>query len=80
MGRHLVAAAVDDVDYSAAETLRSLFGILREKGIRLVVAQVLDDVKAESRYHLRQLFGEETFYETLGEVVKDFRQQMGEKV
>jgi hypothetical protein len=40
-------AAVDDVDYSAAETLRSLFGILKEKGIRLVVAQVLDDVKAE---------------------------------
>jgi MFS superfamily sulfate permease-like transporter len=48
----LDAAAVDDVDYSAAETLRSLFGILKEKGIRLVVAQVLDDVKAESRYHL----------------------------
>jgi SulP family sulfate permease len=71
----LDAAAVDDVDYSAAETLRSLFGILREKGIRLVVAQVLDDVKAKSRYHLSQIFGEEAFYETLGDVVKDFRQQ-----
>ena len=34
---------VDDVDYSAAETLRSIFAILKEKGIRLVVAQVLDD-------------------------------------
>ena len=74
----LDAAAVDDVDYSAAETLRSLFGILKEKGIRLVVAQVMDDVKAESRYHLSQLFGEEAFYETLGDVVKGFRQQTGE--
>jgi len=76
----LDAAAVDDVDYSAAETLRSLFGILKEKGIRLVVAQVMDDVKAESRYHLSQLFGEEALYETLGDVVKGFRQQTGEKV
>jgi len=75
----LDAAAVDDVDYSAAETLRSLFGILKEKGIRLVVAQVMDDVKAESRYHLSQLFGGEALYETLGDVVKGFRQQTGEK-
>ena len=73
----LDAAAVDDVDYTAAETLRSLFGILKEKGIRLVVAQVLDDVKAESRYHLSQLFGEDAFYETLGDVMKAYRQQMG---
>ena len=42
----LDASAVDDVDYSAAETLRSLYGMLKEKGICLVVAQVLDDVKA----------------------------------
>jgi SulP family sulfate permease len=75
-----LASAVDDVDYTAAETLRSLFGILKEKGIRLVLAQVLDDVKAKSRYHLGQIFGEEAFYETLGDVVKDFRQQTGKEV
>jgi hypothetical protein len=73
-------AAVDDVDYSAAETLRSLFGILKEKGIRLVEAQVLDDVKAESRYHLSQLFGEEAFYETLGDIANGLRQQRGGEV
>ncbi len=69
------ASAVDDVDYSAAETLRSLYGILKEKGIRLVVAQVLDDVKAESRYELRRPFGADAFYETLEDVVKDYRKQ-----
>ena len=69
------ASAVDDVDYSAAETLRSIFGILKEKGIRLVVAQVLDDVREESRYKLRQLFGEDAFYDTLDDVVKDYRKQ-----
>jgi len=69
------ASAVDDVDYSAAETLRSIYGILKEKGIRLVITQVLDDVKAESRYQLRQLFGEDAFYETLEDVVKAYQQQ-----
>ena len=71
------ASAVDDVDYTAAETLRSLFGILKEKGIRLVVAQVLDDVKAESRYHLSQLFGEDAFYDTLEGLMKAYRHQKG---
>jgi MFS superfamily sulfate permease-like transporter len=37
------ASAIDDVDCSAAESLRSVFGILEEKGVRLVVAQVMED-------------------------------------
>jgi len=73
----LDASAVDDVDYSAAETLRSLFAILKDKGIRLVVAQVLDDVEEQSRYELHQLFGEDAFYDTLEDVMKDYRQQTG---
>ena len=71
------ASAVDDVDYSAAETLRSIYGILKEKGIRLIVAQVLDEVKDESRYRLRRLFGKDAFYDTLEDVVKAYRQQTG---
>ena len=73
----LDASAVDDVDYSAADTLRSLFTILKDKGIRLVVAQVLDDVRDQSRYELRQLFGEDAFYNTLEDVMKDYQQQTG---
>ena len=69
------ASAVDDVDYSAAETIRSLHGILKDKGIRLVIANVLADVEAESRYHMLQLFGEGTFYATVGEVVEDYKRQ-----
>jgi sulfate permease, SulP family len=69
----LDASAVDDVDFSAAETLRSLFVLLKEKGIRLVVAQVLEDVKAGNRYDLGQLFGEDAFYATLHDVVQAYR-------
>ena len=69
------ASAIDGIDYSAAENLRSLFGMLKEKRVRLVVAQVMDDVKEESRYQLRELFGEDAFYDTLDEVLLAYRQQ-----
>ena len=71
----LDGSAVDDVDYSAAETLRSLFGILKDKGISLVIAQVMEDVRAESRYELRQLFGEDAFFDTLGDVMTAYQAQ-----
>ncbi len=71
------ASAIDDVDYSAAESLRSIFGILKEKGVRLVVAQVMEDVREESRYQLRELFGEDAFYDTLEDVLQAYRQEMG---
>ena len=67
------ASAVDDVDFTAEEALRSVSGLLQEKGVRLVVSQVLDDVKEVSRYELIQLFGEDAFYETLQDVIEDYR-------
>ncbi len=70
------ASAVDDVDFSAAETLRSIFGILKDKAIRLVVAQVMEDVKDESSYQLGQLFGEDAFYDTIENVLEAYRQQV----
>jgi MFS superfamily sulfate permease-like transporter len=66
-------AAVDDVDYTAAETLRALHPLLNQQGIRLVVAQVLEDVRASSRYHFRELYGEDAFYATVGDVVTAYQ-------
>jgi len=71
----LDASAVDDVDYSAAETLRSVYAELQTKGIHLVVAEVMDDVKTNTRYRLRELFGKDAFYDRLEDVVKQYRQQ-----
>jgi high affinity sulfate transporter 1 len=67
------ASSVDDVDYSAAETLRSIYASLKEKGVRLVIAQVMEDVHQQSRYQLTRLFGEGAFYETLADVVTDYQ-------
>jgi SulP family sulfate permease len=72
----LDGSAVDDVDYTAAETLRSLYGLLGEKGVRLVVAQVMEDVKEESRYEFRRLFGDDAFFDTLGDVLASYRSQV----
>ena len=62
----LEASAIDDVDYSAAETLRSVHTRLKAKGIRLVVAEVMEDLKAASRYRIKDVFGEDAFYDSLG--------------
>jgi MFS superfamily sulfate permease-like transporter len=70
------ASAVDDVDYTAAETLRSLFAIFKEQGVHLVVTQVTADVRERSRYELLHLFGEHAFYDTLGQVVQAYRQSL----
>jgi len=68
-------SAVDDVDFTAAETLRSIYGMLKEKGIHLVVADVMDDINEKSGYQLDRLFGKDAFYETLGDVLNAYRQE-----
>lgn len=59
------ASAMDDVDYSAAETLRSVHARLKARGIRLVVADVMEDVKTQTRYRFRALFGGDAFFDRL---------------
>ncbi len=76
----LDAAAIDDVDFSAAATLRSTYGILKERGIRLVFAMVGDDVKAElDRFGITDLVGEDAFYATGDELLKAFHERAGGK-
>jgi MFS superfamily sulfate permease-like transporter len=69
----LEASAIDDVDYTAAETLRALFHDLREKGVTLVIAQVMEDVRNENRYRLREQFGADVWYDTLDEMMAAYR-------
>ncbi|MGW8193248.1 MAG: SulP family inorganic anion transporter [Desulforhopalus sp.] len=71
------ASAIDDVDYTAAETLRSLFSTLKEKGIHLVVAQVMSGASQKGMFHLQDLLGEAAYYNSLQEVLTDYQQQTG---
>jgi MFS superfamily sulfate permease-like transporter len=67
------ASPVADVDFTAASTLRDLYGILKKQGIRLVLSDVIDPVKAElDRYELSDLLGKDAFYETVNAVVSAY--------
>jgi len=69
----LDASAVADVDYTAAATLREIHGILKGKGIRLVLAEVVDLVKDElDRYELTDLIGKDAFYKSVSDVVSAY--------
>lgn len=70
----LDAAAVDDIDYSAVETLRSVHAKLKAKGVRLVIANEMEDLKTHTSDRLRELFGADAFYDRLKDVVKQYRQ------
>jgi len=74
------AAAVDDVDFTAAATLRSLVDELSERRIRLVFAVVSDDVRAQlERSGLVERMGEEAFFATPGEVLDAYRNAASER-
>jgi high affinity sulfate transporter 1 len=72
----LDAAGIDDVDYSAAANLRSNYGILKDKGIRLVFVLVSDDVRIElDRFGITDLVGQDAFYATGDDLLNAYHQR-----
>ncbi len=70
-------AAVNDVDFTAAEALRTLHGIEAAKGIRIVFCELVDAVQAEfKRSGLIDLFGPEAFFPTLDAVLERYRKDV----
>ncbi len=70
----IAAAAVDDIDFTAAAALRSLYAFLKEHGIRLVFIEVSDEVMAQlERSGLITLIGADAFYATAGEVMQAYK-------
>ena len=75
------AAAVDDIDFTAAATLRSLHGLLRERDIRLVFSGVSPEVYAQLKSSgIPELVGPDAFFETAFEMVAAYRQRDGSKL
>jgi MFS superfamily sulfate permease-like transporter len=66
-------AAVDDVDFTAAQTLAALLGALQHEGIRPVLAEVADEVRAElDRYGITKLVGVGAIYRQVGDVLRAY--------
>jgi len=72
--------AVDDVDFSAATTLRALSEQLKGRGTRLVFAELDDAVHAElERSGIIALVGQDACFEAVLDVVAAYRQQAGKR-
>ncbi len=74
------AAAVNDLDFTAAETLRTIHGILADQGIRLVWCEVVDEVQAEfDSSKLTELFGSDAVFQTPAAVLIAYGQQLASR-
>ena len=71
------AAAIDDIDYTAAETLRSLIEVLRSKNIDLVMCHASEELRSSEENCLTDIFADITVYETLSEMTLDYQRMTG---
>ena len=70
------AAAIGDVDFSAAAMLRDSCNLLRGKGIRLVFANVSTELRGQfDRYGISKLLGEDAIYGSVHAVVAAYEGQ-----
>ena len=66
-------SAVNDVDFTAAETVRKLGKILAQKGVRLVFCELVEEVQAEfDRSRLTELFGADAFFRSYAAVLEAY--------
>ncbi|MCX2802742.1 SulP family inorganic anion transporter [Microbulbifer thermotolerans] len=70
-------SAVDDIDFTAAETLRELHKYLSRRGIRLVFAAVMSGTSANAPAQIRALFDDKALYKNLEAVVADAKKAEG---
>jgi MFS superfamily sulfate permease-like transporter len=68
------ATAVDDIDFSAAASLREIYKLLKEKEVRLVLAGVEDVIRRELDVSgVTDLAGKDAYFENLFDVEETYR-------
>jgi sulfate permease, SulP family len=74
----LEASGIGDVDYTAAETMRKLVSLLKEKGVRFAVCNLMDEVYRELEVSgLTDEIGRDAFYPTLPMLLDAYDAQHG---
>jgi SulP family sulfate permease len=75
----LDAAAIEDVDFSGGQTLVGLRAQAEEAGVRLVFAEVDDEVRQEfDRYGFTETVGEDAFFATVLDAIDAFERSRGD--
>ena len=68
------AGAITDIDYSAAQSIRDLFGDLAHQGVHMVFARVSPYLRADmDRHRITTLIGEMRIFATLHEAIAAVR-------
>ncbi len=74
----LDGSAVDDVDFSAAAALREIHGLLKQRGISLVLVEVQDRVWTEfERYKITELIGKENEFKSIYDLDAAYKHRGG---
>jgi SulP family sulfate permease len=72
--------AVDDVDFSAAASLREIYTMLKEKGVRLVFSEVTADIRHELDVSgVTDLVGQDGYFESDYDLEDAFRAATADK-
>ena len=70
----LDAAAIDDVDFTAAATLRAVHGKLAQQNVTFAVVDLSNSVWNEfDRYRLTEFIGHENFYSAISDQLSAFQ-------
>ena len=73
----LDATSIDDVDFSAAATLRETYNSLKQRGVRFVFTEVEDNVRGElDRYGITELIGKDVFFNRIYDVKSSYKRQV----
>jgi len=69
---------MDDVDFSAAAALREIYGLLKQRGITLVLVEIQDKVWNEfGRDKIMELIGRENEFKTIYDLDAAYKQRGG---
>jgi MFS superfamily sulfate permease-like transporter len=69
---------MNDVDFSAAAALREIHGLLKQRGITLVLVEIQDSVWTEfGRYKITELIGRENEFKTIYDLDAAYKQRGG---
>jgi len=74
----LDGSSVDDVDFSAAATLREIYELLKQRGITLVLVEIQEKVWTEfGRYKITEMIGKENEFKTIYDLDAAYKNRGG---
>ena len=72
-------SAINDIDFTATETLYSTCQILHDKGVRVVFCNLSRQLKKTHKHELKKIFESDIFYDSVEEMLDDYQKEFSKK-